>query len=79
MNLIKIAESYPKKINNAAGKGEIACIVFKRFVLQKRKNKGLFWWKVEIFFFPWKTYGLFETPTLVFLASGAIEALMWPS
>ena len=49
-NLMKMAESSPKRVQNTAGKGEIACYkqfllfysVLKRLILQIRKNKGLF-------------------------------------
>ena len=42
-----MAENSPERVENAAGKGGTACykqflILFKRLVLQTRKNKGLF-------------------------------------
>ena len=47
---MKMAESSPRRVENTVGKGEIARYgyfsfshnVFKRFVLQTRKNQGLF-------------------------------------
>ena len=49
LDLMKMAESSPKRVENIVGKGEIACYkrfllshsVLKRPILQTRKNKGL--------------------------------------
>ena len=54
-NLMKMEESYSELLENTVGKGEIAHYeqfllfhsVFKRLVLQTRKNPGLVWERVK--------------------------------
>ena len=47
LDLIEMTVKFPKRVENTVGKGEIAryeqfLLVFKRAVLQTRKNQGLF-------------------------------------